>query len=128
MKKIQIIALIFIIAAIGVIIFTTMKDSSEYADFAQTMENEGDEYHVVGRLNKSKPQLYEPLKNANYFEFYMTDEKGLESKVVYNGSKPDGFDQSEKIVIAGKYENNQFEASQILMKCPSKYVDEKAQM
>ena len=33
----------------------------------------------------------------------MTDEKGLESKVVYNGSKPDGFDQSEKIVIAGKY-------------------------
>jgi len=88
------------------------------------MENGNSEYHIVGRLNKSKPQTYDPMKDANLFEFYMVDEKGLESRVVYKGTKPDGFDQTEKIVVAGNYEKNHFYASTILMKCPSKYVDE----
>lgn len=123
MKKIHIIGLIIIAAAIGIIL-TQSKDYSTYADFNVAMDHTDEEYHIVGRLNKSKEQVYDPIKNANLFEFYMVDEKGLESKVIYKGSKPDGFDQTEKIVVAGKYDRDHFQASQILMKCPSKYVDE----
>lgn len=123
MKKIHILGLIIIAAAIG-IIMTQSKDYSTYADFSTAMENADNEYHIVGRLNKSKPQNYDPIKNANLFEFYMVDDKGAESKVIYKGTKPDGFDQTEKIVVAGKYNNDHFQATQILMKCPSKYVDE----
>jgi cytochrome c-type biogenesis protein CcmE len=123
MKKIHIIALIIIAVAIG-FIFTKSDEYSTYADFNTAMDNSSSEYHIVGRLNKSKPQVYNPKEDANHFEFYMVDEKGVESKVVHNGTKPDGFDQTEKIVVAGNYENGHFKASQILMKCPSKYVDE----
>ena len=123
MKKTHIIGLIIIAVAIG-IIFSKSEEYSTYADFNMAMENESSEYHIVGRLNKSKPQNYDPMKDANLFEFFMVDEKGVESKVLYKGTKPDGFDQTEKIVVAGKYEKGQFLASQILMKCPSKYVDE----
>lgn len=127
MKKIHIIALLIIAVAIG-IIFSKSDEYSTYADFNTAIENENTEYHVVGRLNKSKAQIYDPIKDANHFEFYMVDEKGIESKVVYKGTKPDGFDQTEKIVVAGKYDNGEFVASQILMKCPSKYVDESKEM
>jgi len=123
MKKIHIIGLIIIAVAIG-FIFTKSDEYSTYADFHTAMENASSEYHIVGRLNKSKPQVYDPQTNANLFEFYMVDEKGIESKVIYKGTKPDGFDQTEKIVVAGSYEENHFKATQILMKCPSKYVDE----
>jgi cytochrome c-type biogenesis protein CcmE len=123
MKKIHIIGLIIIAIAIG-FIFTKSSEYSTYADFSTAMENENSEYHIVGRLNKSKPQIYDPIKDANLFEFYMVDEKGIESRVIYKGTKPDGFDQTEKIVVAGNYDKNYFHASTILMKCPSKYVDE----
>lgn len=123
MKKLHIIGLIIIAIAIGVIM-TRSKDYSTYADFSVAKDNLSNEYHVVGRLNKSKPQRYDPQVDANSFSFYMIDEKGIESLVEYRGSKPDGFDQTEKIVVAGSYGSNSFKASQILMKCPSKYVDE----
>ena len=123
MKKIHIIGLVIIAVAIG-FIFTKSDEYSTYADFNTAMDNSSSEYHIVGRLNKSKPQVYNPQEDANHFEFYMVDEKGVESKVIHKGTKPDGFDQTEKIVVAGNYENGHFKASQILMKCPSKYVDE----
>lgn len=124
MKKIHIIGLLIIAISIGFIAINS-KEYSTYADFNTALENPSNEYHIVGRLDKSKPQVYNPIKNPNYFEFEMVDDKGVTSKVVYKGTKPDGFDQTEKIVVAGKFENNSFSASQILMKCPSKYVDEK---
>ena len=125
MKKLHIIRWVIIAVAIGVILLRS-NDYSSYADFDKAREHSSNEYHIVGRLNKSKEQIYNPQIDANKFEFYMVDEKGVESKVVYRGSKPDGFDQTEKIVVAGNFNRdaNNFNASQILMKCPSKYVDE----
>ena len=34
---------------------------------------------------------------------------------------PDGFKNSEKIVVTGSFNNDLFVAEKILMKCPSKY-------
>ena len=123
MKKIHIIGLVIIAIAIGAMMMQS-KDYSTYAEFRTAAENPDNEYHIVGRLNKSKPQVYDPMKDANHFEFFLVDSKGDESKVIYKGTKPDGFDQSEKVVVAGSYKSGYFLATQILMKCPSKYVDE----
>jgi cytochrome c-type biogenesis protein CcmE len=51
----------------------------------------------------------------------MADTTGNEVKVMYNGSKPQDFEKAEKIVVVGKMEGPEFHASQVLMKCPSKY-------
>ncbi|RZJ76982.1 MAG: cytochrome c maturation protein CcmE, partial [Flavobacterium sp.] len=44
-------------------------------------------------------------------------------KVVLNGTKPQDFERSEKLVLIGQMNNDTFYASKILMKCPSKYND-----
>jgi cytochrome c-type biogenesis protein CcmE len=120
MKKIQIIAIILIAVSLAVIV-STISNSSTYAPFSTAIENEGKTFHVVGKVNLNKDFVYNPEANANIFGFYMIDNEGLEKMVLYNGSKPQDFERSEQIVVVGKIEGQEFHASQLLMKCPSKY-------
>jgi len=126
MKKSSIIGIIIIAIAIGVII-STYADSSTYGTFTEAKETQ-DELHVVGKLDKSKELIYNPKKDANYFAFYMTDNNGKECKVVFNGTKPQDFERSEQIVLTGKMVNDEFHASKILMKCPSKYKKDQVEV
>lgn len=121
MKKSHVIAIFLIAIAFGVIL-TSLSNNSTYASFNEAAEHPGNVYHVVGKLDKSKPFLYDPHLNANLFTFYMVDSKGTECKVMLNRPKPDDFEQSDQIVVIGKAPgNNEFNASEVLMKCPSKY-------
>ena len=122
MKKIHILGIVIIAIAIGAI-FTTLESTSTYADFTEAAKEPGQEFHVVGKLNKQKETLYEPTINANLFSFYMIDNKGAERKVILHKNKPQDFERSEQIVLIGKMKGEAFEASDILMKCPSKYND-----
>lgn len=126
MKRGSIIGIIIIAIAIGVII-STYADSSTYGSFAEAKEAQK-ELHVVGKLNKAKEMLYNPQKNANYFSFYMVDNKGTECKVIFNGTKPQDFERSEQIVLTGEMKDNSFYANKILMKCPSKYTQDKVEV
>jgi cytochrome c-type biogenesis protein CcmE len=124
MKKVHILGILVIAVAIGVI-FVSLKNTSTYADFAEAMSNPGKEYHVVGKLDKSQPLVYEPGINPDEFVFSMTDNKGVVKQVVLHKSKPQDFEKSEQIVLIGKMQGNNFHANDILMKCPSKYNDGK---
>ena len=128
MKFKHIIGIVLIAVAIGTIL-TTLSSSSTYASFKEADEHTRSEYHVVGKLNKEKPTVYNPEKDANAFIFYMVDNKGTEKRVVLKKAKPQDFERSEQLVIIGKSagENQDFVASDILMKCPSKYNDGKPQ-
>lgn len=126
MKKIHIVGIIIIAIAIGAI-FTTLNNTSTYAGFAEATKDAGSEFHVVGKLDKQKEAIYDPKADANLFTFYMIDNKGIESKVVLHKNKPQDFERSEQIVLIGKMQGNEFHASDILMKCPSKYNDGKPQ-
>ena len=55
----------------------------------------------------------------------MSDEKGLIKQVVYKGTKPQDFEKSEQVVVMGKMEGETFKASSLLLKCPSKYNNNK---
>jgi cytochrome c-type biogenesis protein CcmE len=120
MKKSFIIAIALIAVAFAAI-FSTVADSSTYASFSMATEHPKKEFHVVGKLNKEKDQVYNPEVNANVFSFYMLDNEGKECKVILNKTKPQDFDKSEQIVIIGKMAGSEFHASDVLMKCPSKY-------
>ena len=120
MKKIHIVVIVVIAVAIAAIM-STVADSSTYASFTVAQNNAGEEYHVVGKLNKEKEMIYNPEVNANLFSFYLADNEGKDLKVNYKGTKPQDFERSEQIVICGKIVGNEFEANKILMKCPSKY-------
>jgi cytochrome c-type biogenesis protein CcmE len=53
--------------------------------------------------------------------FTLRDEASEEVSVVYAGAKPEGLEQATSIVAIGKYQNSQFTAEKLLVKCPSKY-------
>ncbi|NQX39847.1 cytochrome c-type biogenesis protein CcmE [Pedobacter steynii] len=119
MRKSAIIGLITIAICVGFLI-SLNADTSSYSTFSEAAKDPR-EFHVMGYWEKAKGMYYDAQKDANHFAFYMKDEKGLVNKVVYNGTKPQDFERSEKLVLIGKMKDNTFYASKILMKCPSKY-------
>jgi len=64
----------------------------------------------------------------NLFIFRLIDEKGEQITVVYDGTKPGNFEQATEVVCVGKYEDGSFRAKEILVKCPSKYMEEQAKV
>ncbi|MFK8007032.1 MAG: cytochrome c maturation protein CcmE [Saprospiraceae bacterium] len=122
MKKIHLIGMIMIGIAIYLII-TAGGEVATYANFEDARGAEG-KVKVVGHLVKDKEIVYDELKDPNYFSFYMIDDNKEERKVILNQGKPQDFELSEQIVLTGKMEKDEFIASEILLKCPSKYKDE----
>ena len=126
MKKSHIIGIVLIALAIGAI-FASLGDASTYATFSIAQSHEGKEFHVVGKLDKSKEMIYNPETDPNIFVFYMKDSDSTEKKVTLHQGKPQDFEHTEQIVAIGKCVGTDFHASSVLMKCPSKYVDTKQQ-
>ena len=133
MKITHIIGIIVIAIAIGIII-TSAGSASQYVNFKQAQEmaadGNADKVHVVGELTKNAQGEvigveYDPLKDANYLAFSVIDDKKMVQKVVCFNPPPSmkDFTKSEKVVLIGKYKDGVFVASEILMKCPSKYEE-----
>ncbi len=121
MKKSAIIGLITIAICVGFLV-SLNADTSNYSTFKEASKDSR-EFHVMGYWEKQKGMYYDAMKDANHFSFYMKDQKGEVSKVIYSGTKPQDFERSEKLVLIGKMDGGTFYASKILMKCPSKYND-----
>ncbi|HWB62898.1 MAG TPA: cytochrome c maturation protein CcmE [Chitinophagales bacterium] len=123
MKKVHIILLLLVAVTVGVILAMT-SDYTTYANFLQARQKEGKNVNVVGYLVKDKGIEYNPEKDPNFFAFIMTDKEGNQQRVIYRGSKPQDFERSEQLVVKGNMQGNVFAASEISMKCPSKYVND----
>jgi cytochrome c-type biogenesis protein CcmE len=131
MKKSHIIGLIIIAVAIAIII-STAGDASSYVTFDQAyqMSSVGNKtkIHVVGELKKdAQGTITELVKSPDNlsFTFVLLDENKKEQKVYYNEPMPPDFTRSEKVVVIGSYRGDLFVADKILLKCPSKYQEQK---
>jgi cytochrome c-type biogenesis protein CcmE len=120
MKRIHILLLIVLVAAIGVVLSLSMN-SSTYAGFTEAAKHKNREFHVMGKLSPGKEIIYDAQKDANSFMFTMVDDKGTEMLVKYNDSKPQDFEKLEQVVVIGKMKEGHFEAHKMNLKCPSKY-------
>ena len=126
MKTIHIVALITI--AIGIAALTMQaKDVATYSNFSEAQKST-DKVKVAGKLVKSKPITYDPVKDPNQVSFYLTDQKGQEVFVHLLKPKPQDFELSEQVVVTGEMKGDAFVAHDILTKCPSKYKDEEIYM
>lgn len=123
MKKTHIVAFIFFAIAIAFMI-GSVSDSSSYADFDEAFSNPEKEYHVVGQLDRSGEIVYNPEVNPNITRFTMVDNNGEVRRVILNKAKPQDFERSESVVLIGKANGDEFHATEMLMKCPSKYKEE----
>ncbi len=128
MKRTHIIILIGIAALIVALIVFSAGDFSTYDTIGSAKKKPGKYVHLIAKVDKSQPIEYDPIKNPNYLSFYAIDSLGSSTKVVYNNSKPTDLEKSERIVMKGKMQNDVFECNDILLKCPSKYKDDKKQL
>lgn len=124
MKRSHIIGIVIIAVAIATII-GSITDSSTYASFKEAFRNKGTSYHVVGTLDRDKEVVYNPEENPELVKFHLEDRKGNTRKVHLHMAKPRDFERSENIVLIGEAREDAFHASDMLMKCPSKYNDKK---
>ena len=122
MKKTEIILILLVAVIIGVILSLTYN-ASTYITFTDAEKRMGKEYTVIGELIKEKEIRFEP--RLNLLTFYASDSLKNERKVYYYDSKPQDFERSEKITMTGFASDSGFIANTILMKCPSKYNEQK---
>ena len=122
MKNSYIIAIAIIAVAIGFLI-SASKDVTTYANFTQASQS-GDRVKLVGQLVKDRPVEYDPEKNADFLSFWLRDEAGEVRLVELHAPKPQDFERSESIVLTGEMKGDKFSASEMLLKCPSKYKDQ----
>ncbi len=129
MKKTHIIVLVIIAACIA-IIMSTAGDASQYVSFrdAREMAESGNDklFHVVGELPKDQEGNILGMDESQklMFSFDLVDTNNEIGRVIYAEPKPVDFERAEKVVVVGKMDGEQFVAEKILMKCPSKYVEE----
>jgi cytochrome c-type biogenesis protein CcmE len=128
MKKTHIIMLVGIAATIVALIVFSAGDFSTYDTILSAQQKQGKFVHLIAKLDKTQPVEYDAINNPNYLAFYAVDSLGGKTKVVYHNSKPGDLEKSERIVLKGKMENNVFECKDILLKCPSKYKDDKKEL
>lgn len=124
MKKIHIFGLVLIAGAIAALI-TLMDDISTYDSVESARRKEGKFVHLIAKLDTTKPVVYDPIKDPNYLSFTAVDSLGSSTQVVYRNAKPTDFEKSQRVVMKGSMQGATFECKEIILKCPSKYTDEK---
>jgi cytochrome c-type biogenesis protein CcmE len=125
---------IFILVGIAVLIVALIifgfpsSDFSTYDSIGSAKNKPGKYVHLIAKLDRSQPIVYDPIKDPNYLSFNIVDSLGAKTQVVYHNSKPTELEQSERVVLQGKMQGDVFECQSITLKCPSKYKDDKKQM
>lgn len=127
MKKTHIIILVGI-AALIVGLLTYAVDFSTYESIQSAKVKKGKSVTLIAKLDKSQPLVYDAVKNPNYLSFYAVDSLGGKTMVIYRDNKPTDLERSERIVMKGTMTDDHFECKSILLKCPSKYKDDKHQL
>lgn len=127
MKKTHIVLLVLIATTIVVLISYT-GDLSSYETIASAKQKPGKFVNLIVKMDKSVPVLYDPIKDPNYLQFNVQDSLGGKIAVVYHNAMPTDMEKSERLVLKGKVQGDNFECSSIVMKCPSKYKDNPSAM
>jgi cytochrome c-type biogenesis protein CcmE len=128
MKKTHIIILVSIAALIVALIVFSAGDFSTYETIRSAQNKQGKYVHLIAKLDKTMPVEYDAVNNPNYLSFYAVDSLGGKTKVVFHNSKPTDLEKSERIVMKGSMRGDHFECKDILLKCPSKYKDDKKEL
>ena len=119
-----IIAVVVLTLAIGYLVFSSVRSSSAY-------------YMTIGELKAGGPSLEDKKVrvagtlvgdsvewNARQLQldFEISDDSG-QLPVSYKGARPDMLRDGAETVVEGKYADGTFHATNLLLKCPSKYEE-----
>ena len=126
MKKRYLVGGGILLAVVAYLLYLSFGSSVSYYVTVSEFFDRGTELYdtsirVAGKIADSPVDW-----NAEDLELRFTITEGGETlMVIYHGAKPSGFKVGSNILVEGKYHSDGiFRASQLIMKCPSKYEPE----
>jgi cytochrome c-type biogenesis protein CcmE len=123
MKKKYIIGGVIVLAAIIYLLYLNFSSSVSYyvtvSEFYERSVELGDtNIRIAGKIADNTVEW-----NAGELELKFTITEGGESMpVIYKGTQPAGFKADSNLLVEGKYNSGGFfQATRLILKCPSKY-------
>lgn len=113
--------------AVIYLIFTATQNTAAYFFTISELHARGEAVYdryvrVSGRVTHEAIQ-FDPRELT--LRFQIADENGQVLSVVFHGPKPDQLRPDAEAIVEGKFNGKSFTAQTILLKCPSKYEEEK---
>ncbi len=122
MKPAYIIALLILVVTAGVTLFSFSSAVAQHVTVAQAMSRPGEMVQVPGKIVKESV-VYD--SQAGQLRFDIVEPNGTaRMPVVYAQPKPENFDSAVSVEAIGQYKDGRFQATNLLVKCPSKYSDQ----
>ncbi len=120
MKR-KVLLLILLLGFAGYAAWAFSDSVTPYVSIEEAQRAKGS-VQVKGLLD---PQVT-PHQEGEEFVFSLRDEdSGQTMPVRYAGTKPDRFEEAYHIVAIGRYSEGVFHAEKLLIKCPSKYENQR---
>ena len=133
MKPAHIIALLIIAVTLAVTLFTFASAVAPSISVSEAIKRPGELVQVRGTIIKDSV-TWTPERTELKFKVREVKKtaKGEEAgdkimTVIYNKVKPDSFDEANGVEVIGRYSNGLFRAENMLVKCPSKYIEQGTQ-
>jgi len=114
-------AVIAIAAMIGVG-YAFLTNASPYVTIDQAKHSEGDRLHLMGQIQKDS--ITTDLQDRS-LRFKLKDSDGAMVTVKYTGEPPESLREATQVVAIGQMKGDSFVSQQLLLKCPSKYQEQK---
>jgi cytochrome c-type biogenesis protein CcmE len=122
-KSLTIIGVLVIVVSVAVILFSAQQFINPYHSVSEVVSDKNTfmnkHIQMIGDVVNGSIQT-----SSQDIIFKITDEIS-ELNVVYSGATPQNFVEGVEVVISGRLmSDDNFQANQILTKCPSKYQEE----
>ncbi len=113
-----------IVLAVGYLIVSSIGGSTAYYLTVEEVRAKGPSEQTVRVAGTVMGETIEWSAEELMLRFKIADDSG-NLAVIYNGPRPDMLRDGSEAVVEGRYiEGESFEASNLLLKCPSKYEGE----
>ncbi|MEX1276831.1 MAG: cytochrome c maturation protein CcmE [Bacteroidota bacterium] len=116
MKVVVGLAVVVVGIILGAVNF--LESNVEYMDFTGA-ERTSKKAQVKGAWVREEAIAFDAERVK--FTFSMKDDNNRVVRVVLDGAKPNNFELAESIVVKGRFVGEEFHATDVLTKCPSKY-------
>lgn len=121
MKVSSVVPIIVSFLAIGVALAVFSNGATPYITVAEARKLSGDRLNLGVEVDKST--IHRSL-TSNVLEFDAKDKDGEKIHIKHVGELVD-LSKAERVTCIGKLEGETFVSQQMLVKCPSKYEEEK---